>query len=158
MADPLKLVYSLDHLAQQHAVFEPDQVLTHGQLNSVADYFDDQGRLTRVDGLGVGIVNGLRVGRRGPSLRITRGFGLTTDGDLLRLPQDGLYTHWRPYDTSAPVYEPFWRRTSDGTGEATMTTAARWPLPSCCPPPATTRARGRWPICRAGWPARWSCC
>lgn len=120
MADPLKLVYSLDRLAQQHAVFEPDQVLTHGQLNSVTEYFDDQGRLTRVDGLGVGIVNGLRVGRRGEALRITRGFGFTTDGDLLRLPQDGLFTHWRAYDTRAPIYDPFWRRNSDGNGEAVM--------------------------------------
>ena len=120
MADPVKLVYSLEHLSQHYTVFEPDQVLTHGQLNSVADYFDDQGRLTRVDGLGVGIASGLRVGLRGAAVHLARGLGITTDGDWLRLPQDSLYTHGRPYDSSAPVYEPFWRRASDGDGAATM--------------------------------------
>jgi hypothetical protein len=109
MADPLKVLRSLDRLADQYTVFEPDQVLTHSQLNSLSAYLDDQDRLTRVALLGVGLVGGLRVGRQGGAVRVTRGLGVTTDGDLLMLGTDTLYDRWRPYDTTAPVYEPFYR-------------------------------------------------
>lgn len=109
MADPLKVLRSLERLADQYTVFEPDQVLTHSQLNSVSDYLDDQARLTRVDLLGVGIVAGLRVGRVDGGVRVSRGLGLTTDGDLLRLPMDTVYDRFRPYDTTAPQYAPFYR-------------------------------------------------
>ncbi len=109
MADPLKVLRSLDRLADQYTVFEPDQVLTHSQLNSLSAYLDDQDRLTRVALLGVGLVGGLRVGRQGGAVRVTRGLGVTTDGDLLMLGADTLYDRWRPYDTTAPVYEPFYR-------------------------------------------------
>jgi hypothetical protein len=107
MADPVIVKTRLDTLAAHYAVFEPDQVLTHHQLNSVADYLDDQGALTRVDGLGVGIVAGLHVAARGDALALGRGLGLTSDGDLLRVPADRVFDQFRPYDDSAPRYAPF---------------------------------------------------
>lgn len=107
MADPLHVIRSLDTLADHYAVFEPDQVLTHGQLNSVSDYLDDQLRLSRVLLDGVGIVAGLHVSLQGDgSVRISAGFGVSTDGDLMRLGADTVYDRFRPYDATAAVYPP----------------------------------------------------
>ena len=107
MADPLQVIRSLDTLADHYAVFEPDQVLTHGQLNSVSDYLDDQLRLGRVLLDGVGLVAGLHVSLQGDgSVRISAGFGVSTDGDLMRLGTDTVYDRFRPYDTTAAVYPP----------------------------------------------------
>jgi hypothetical protein len=116
MADPLQVVTSLEALADRYAVFEPDQVLTHGQLNSVSDFWGDQVRLSRVTLGAVGIVAGLHVARVGGSVRVTRGAGVSTDGDLMLQRADMLYDRFRPYDTSAPVYRPLYRGTAeDGT-------------------------------------------
>ena len=109
MADPLQVVSSLDILADHYTVFEPDQVLTHGQLNGVTDYLDDQTRLSRVCLDGVGLIGGLHVSASGAGVRISRGLGVTTDGDLLRLAADTTYDRFRPYDSTAPVYAPFYR-------------------------------------------------
>ena len=107
MADPLQVIRSLDRLADHYAVFEPDQVLTHGQLNSLSDYLDDQQRLGRVLLDGVGLVGGLHVSLQGDgSVRISAGFGVSTDGDLMRLGADTLYDRFRPYDATAAVYPP----------------------------------------------------
>lgn len=107
MADPIKVVRTLDTLKAGYAVFEADQVLTHGQLNGVRDWLDEQGRLTRVNLLGVGIVAGLRVVRAEGGVTVTRGLGITTDGDLLVLSADTLYDQFRPYGLEAPEYAPF---------------------------------------------------
>ena len=115
MADPLQVVRSLDTLADHYAVFEPDQVLTHGQLNSVSDYLDDQQRLGRVLLDGVGLIAGLHVSLPADgSVRISAGFGVSTDGDLMRLGADMLYDRFRPYDATAAVYPPL------HTGEAML--------------------------------------
>ena len=107
MADPLQVVRSLDTLADHYAVFEPDQVLTHGQLNSVSDYLDDQLRLGRVLLDGVGLVAGLHVSLQADNtVRISAGFGVSTDGDLMRLGTDTVYDRFRPYDATAAVYPP----------------------------------------------------
>jgi hypothetical protein len=110
MADPLKVVRSLDSLADHYAVFEPDQVLTHGQLNSVSDYLDDQVRLSRVVLDGVGLMAGLHVSASAAGVRISAGFGVSTDGDLMRLGTDTVFDRFRPYDSTAPVYPPLYRR------------------------------------------------
>lgn len=116
MADPLQVHSSLDTLADHYAVFEPDQVLTHGQLNSVADFLGDQMRLSRVALAGVGLIAGLHVSRSGAGVQVTRGLGVSTDGDLLMLPADTTYDRFRPYDSTAPVYRPFYLGTAaDGT-------------------------------------------
>ena len=107
MADPIQVIRSLDTLADHYTVFEPDQVLTHGQLNSVTDYLDDQLRLSRVTLDGVGLIAGLHVALQGDgSVRISAGFGVSTDGDLMRLGADTVYDRFRPYDATAAVYPP----------------------------------------------------
>ncbi len=113
MADPLHVVSSLDSLADHYAVFEPDQVLTHGQLNSVSDYLGDQVRLSRVVLDGVGLMAGLHVSTGPAGVRVSAGFGVSTDGDLMRLAVDTVYDRFRPYDSSAPVYPPLYQRRGD---------------------------------------------
>ena len=108
MAEPLRIIRSLDDITTRYTVFEKDQVLTHDQLNDLAGYLDDQDRLTRVALLGAGIVAGLRVSLSDAGVGVTRGVGVTTDGDLLRLPADARYARFKPYDKSAPAYAPFY--------------------------------------------------
>jgi hypothetical protein len=100
---------SLAELQTSYSRFEKDQVLTHEQLNSVADFADDQVRLTRVRLLGVGIVCGLRVRLTGSTVTISRGVGVTTDGDVLALEGDTAFDRYKPYDASHPVYPPFYK-------------------------------------------------
>jgi hypothetical protein len=108
MADPLKIVRSLETLSTGYTVFESDQVLTEVQLNGLTGYFDDQTRLTRVELLGVGIVGGLRVRiEAGNKVAVSRGVGITTDGDLVALPDDARFDRIKPYDQTAPQYPPF---------------------------------------------------
>jgi hypothetical protein len=98
---------SLAEVQTGYSRFEKDQVLTHDQLNSVADFADDQGRLTRVRLLGVGIVCGLRVALVRGTVTVSRGVGVTTDGDLLALEDDTVFDRYKVYDESHPAYPPF---------------------------------------------------
>lgn len=107
MAEPLKVLRRLDQVTTDYTVFERDQVLTHDQLNGVAEYLDDQARLTRTRLLGVGIVDGLDVGFAQGQVVIGRGAGVTSDGDLLGLAADTAFDRYREYPESAPVYDPF---------------------------------------------------
>lgn len=107
-----QIVRSLDAISTGYTVFEKDQVLTHDQLNSISDYLDDQSRLTRISLLGVGIVCGLRVTLAGSSVTLSGGVGITTDGDLIRIPGDTAYDRFRVYNGSRPAYGPFYK---DGT-------------------------------------------
>lgn len=99
---------SLQQIADGYSVFEQDQVLTAKQLNSLAEYADDQTRLTRVRLLGVGVVCGLRASLAGGQVRVTRGVGVTSDGDILSLDADTTFDRWRPYDDSRPAYPPLY--------------------------------------------------
>src|SRR4051812_29355103 len=101
---------SLSALTSGYTVFERDQVLTHDQLNSLSDYADDNIRLSRVKALGVGVACGLRVfvSAANADVRVTKGAGITTDGDLLYLESLGVYTQFRIYDTTYPAYAPFY--------------------------------------------------
>ncbi len=108
MAEPIKVLHSLGApLASQYTVFERDQVLTHSQLNEVSTWLDQQDRLSRVSLTGVGVIGGWQVSSDGSSVTISPGLGITTDGDLMRLDQSMLFTRIRPYDDTAPRYEPF---------------------------------------------------
>src|SRR5258706_40797 len=104
---------SLDTIETTYTVFETDQVLTADQLNGVADYLDDQQRLTRVALLGVGIACGLWPSLQAGAVRLSCGVGTTTDGDVLYFPGATLYDHYKPYDANTPKYAPF--ATGDGT-------------------------------------------
>ena len=102
-------VISLQDIVDTHTVFEPDQVLTSAQLNGVTDYLDDQQRLTRVDLIGVGIGCGLGLGFvPGKVVTVSRGVGVTTDGDLMRLDENASFTRYRRYDSAAPRYSRFY--------------------------------------------------
>src|ERR1700749_1446617 len=106
MADPIPTLRSLDSLVTDYSVFERDQVLTEAQLNSVAQYFDDQDRLTRVELVGVGIVGGLNAIIAGGKVVVGKGVGISTDGDLMLLQTDTTYDSIKPYDETAPFYAP----------------------------------------------------
>ncbi|MEP7120330.1 MAG: hypothetical protein ABJE95_05450 [Byssovorax sp.] len=97
----------MDQILTTFTVFEPGQVLTEAQLNAAVDYLDDQERLTRVELLGVGIFCGLRASRSGDQITLTRGVGVTTDGDLLSAASDTVYESLKPYGAGAPEYAPF---------------------------------------------------
>lgn len=116
MADPLKIIRRLDAVTTDYAVFERDQVLTEQQLNSVVEYLDDQSRLTRTQLLGIGIVGGLLPVLGKAQITLSKGIGVTSDGDLLGLATDTVFDRFVEYDASAPAYEPFY----DGE--------KRWPL------------------------------
>lgn len=101
---------SLDQITTGYTVFEPDQVLTHDQLNSLADYADDQTRLTRTLAIGVGVICGLHPSLDGAdAVRVTKGSGITTDGDLVYLREDTRYTFFKPYDETYPAYPPLYQ-------------------------------------------------
>jgi len=109
MADVLR---SLDEITTGFNIFEKNQVLTHDQLNRLGSYLDDQERLTRVGGIGAGVGCGLRPSTVDRKVRITKGVGLTTDGDLFRFGADVFYDRFKPYDEAAPVYAPFFAGTT----------------------------------------------
>lgn len=108
MAEPLKIVRRLTDVTTDYAVFERDQVLTETQLNSVTEYLDDQARLTRTQLLGIGIVGGLWPSWRKEVLVVSKGVGVTSDGDLLGYADDTIFDRWIDYDESAPAYDPFY--------------------------------------------------
>lgn len=97
-------------ISKEYTIFEEDQVLTHEQLNGAIEYLNDQQRLTRVDLAGVGIYCGLRVSvpnpmPASPTVRVTAGVGVTTDGDLAHVPSELAFTHYKRYDDTAPHYD-----------------------------------------------------
>jgi hypothetical protein len=98
---------TLEDITTGYTVFEKDQVLTEQQLNGLVTYLDDANRLTRTISIGVGISCGLRVRFERERVLLTRGAGVTTDGDLFHEPADVSFTRFKPWDDSAPEYEPF---------------------------------------------------
>ena len=104
-----QILKSLDEITTEYTVFEKDQVLTASHLNSVANYFEDQTRLTRTQLLGVGIICGLNVTLTGSQITVSKGMGTTTDGDLLFYGSDITFDNFKSYDDKNPRYEPFFR-------------------------------------------------
>jgi hypothetical protein len=86
--------------------FEKNQVLTHEHLNNFIQYFDFQQRLSRTALAGKGIVGGLKVFLRKETITVTRGAGLTSDGDLLWLRDDRVFTTAVPFSDQHAKY-PF---------------------------------------------------
>jgi hypothetical protein len=106
--DMNEVLRSLEEIDTVYTVFEKDQVLTDEQLNGVVRYLDDQRRLASVRLVGVGIGCGLRPSIADGVVKVTRGAGVTTDGDLVSLPADTIYDRFKAYDESAPRYAPFY--------------------------------------------------
>lgn len=72
-------------------VFVANQVLAHQHLNALADYLDEQGRLSRVLSLGIGIVCGLRLNileGEAMQLVISPGYGISSEGHAAVLGPD----------------------------------------------------------------------
>jgi hypothetical protein len=87
----LKLKNRLDHFP----VFEENQVLTEEQLNQVVTYLDQQTRLSRRSLHGYGTVCGLHLSMVNRQVRLSKGCGLTSDGDLLEWPADTTFPNFR---------------------------------------------------------------
>lgn len=108
MADPIKVLQLLGSTpASTYTVFERDQVLTHGQLNELSLYLNQQERLTRTNLVGVGVISGLDLMVEEGAVSVGPGLGITTDGDLVIRPEAVRYTHSKPYDDKQPQYAPF---------------------------------------------------
>jgi hypothetical protein len=102
----------LSEITTQYHTFEDNQVLTKDQLNEFIDYFEDQDRLSRICLSGVGIVCGfeLSLDAGKPSVTISQGAGVTTDGDLIKLRKNKAGTNLKTIDISAieyTHYKPF---------------------------------------------------
>ncbi|GAA5216501.1 hypothetical protein ACFSJ3_12705 [Corallincola platygyrae] len=98
---------SLAEISRQYTVFVKDQVLTAQQLNTLSAYLDDEGRLTRTALTGIGIIEGLVVKEQGKELSLSRGLGITTDGDLMVNHQPQRFDRYKNYPEKAPIYAPF---------------------------------------------------
>jgi len=100
-----------------YPLFEKNQVLTHSQLNKMVSYLEEQERMTRTGLIGIGIVCGLEVtpdSAEKNAIRISEGLGITSEGDLLRLPEC-IVTQYRSYKFGTYLdYAPF---QDDETGE-----------------------------------------
>lgn len=79
--------------------FVPDQLLTSEHLNQLFEYLEEQGRLTRTNLIGIGIVCGLEVktSADGTSIIITKGCGVTSEGYLVTVPET-TYTKYKEFN------------------------------------------------------------
>ncbi|MGK7926394.1 MAG: hypothetical protein AB4290_14345 [Spirulina sp.] len=98
----------LEKITTGYTIFEKDQVLTEKQLNGITNYLNDETRLTRVNVLGVGIISGLRVSVQSDVVTVTKGVGITTDGDLLYYGNDTSFDRFLEYNKSYPKYAPLY--------------------------------------------------
>jgi hypothetical protein len=114
-------------LLQQYPEFVANQVLTQDQLNLLRDYLDQQNRLTRLRLVGLGIVCGLEARLvdtdDGVEIIISEGYGVTSDGYFIHLPETR-YPRLRQYtdpDVETddgdpfPVYPLWWTTETDTT-------------------------------------------
>jgi hypothetical protein len=101
------VMISLEKISNTYTVFEKDQMLTEVQLNSIAQYFEDQTRITRVMLLGVGLCFGLRPSLQENGITISRGFGITTDGDLILIKPDTFFDAYKTYIETNTKYSFF---------------------------------------------------
>ncbi|WP_299551340.1 hypothetical protein [Seonamhaeicola sp.] len=118
----------LHTITTQYRKFNTNQVLTESQLNEFLDYFEDQDHLSRIGLSGVGLVCGFKVTYNAllKTIKITQGYGVTTDGDLLTLLNPSgtdagerssilksidllykTYTHFKVYQSDKVKYKPF---------------------------------------------------
>ena len=85
--------------------FVADQLLTSENLNQLFGYLDEQGRMTRTNLIGIGIVCGLQVqtAADGTTLTITKGTGVTSEGYLISS-NTVKYTDYTSFDAVKNIY------------------------------------------------------
>ena len=103
--DPIAV--KLDQQPLKLNFFEKNQVLTHEHLNNFIQYFDYEQRLTRSALTGSGIAGGLKLLVRKDGIVITRGVGVTSDGDLIWMKEDRVLNSVIPFDDKNAKYKPF---------------------------------------------------
>ncbi len=101
--------------------FVPDQLLTSGNLNSLFNYLDEQGRISNVNLTGIGIICGLDIilSSDRTQLTITGGCGITSEGYLINIAET-VYTDIREYDAVKPVYYDRFINPDDKTPRITV--------------------------------------
>ena len=87
-------------------VFEENQVLTAGQLNTMQDFILQESRLTRTRLVGRGIAYGLEVNINTTVVNITKGVGVTSWGFLISLGECTL-THYKEYKLPEGLIYPY---------------------------------------------------
>lgn len=75
--------------------FNDDQVLTADQLNQLIGHFDQEDRLTRTSGLGIGIICGLEVSENNSTIHLSKGAAITSAGDIIHVSTDRRFTHFQ---------------------------------------------------------------
>lgn len=85
----------------QYPEFGTDQLLTSDHLNKLLGYVDEQGRLTRANLIGIGILCGLEVSVNdaGTELTISKGCGITSLGYIVST-EARTYTEFKTYDVT----------------------------------------------------------
>lgn len=85
--------------------FVADQLLTSDNLNDLFGYLDEQGRITRTNLIGIGIVCGLEVktAADGSSITISKGTGVTSEGYMVTIAET-TYTDYVDYDPLKEEY------------------------------------------------------
>jgi hypothetical protein len=98
--------------------FVADQLLTAHDLNELFGYLDEQGRMTRTNLIGIGIVCGLQVqvNAAQTQITITKGVGVTSQGYLISVPTI-TYSKSLLYDSvvKEKTYDRFVNNTSPKT-------------------------------------------
>ena len=103
--------------------FVPNQILTNTQLNQLREHLEDRELHTRLRLTGTGIVCGFHwtiVTSPKPAIKLSGGYGISSDGELIEQCDPAEYTHRRPYadpdkdETGALRYLP-WRNPADST-------------------------------------------
>ena len=124
----MKDAYSIPtELIDKYPVFEANQVLSSGHLNTMRDYLSQQERLTRSRLIGTGILYGLQIVRSKERIEITPGAGITTEGYLINIEptNNRVFTKFKQYSGYGVAYNPFqdeemelWELlTEDATGD-----------------------------------------
>jgi hypothetical protein len=78
----------LSDYARHYPIFEPNQVLTAEDLNSVVKFLEGEDPTSRRILGGVGLACGLDGWRSGTKITVRKGFGIASSGDLIFLAED----------------------------------------------------------------------
>lgn len=90
----------------KYPVFEADQVLSQKHLNRAISYLEEQDRLTRVGGIGVGIICGLEISHPQPNqITISCGTAITSLGYQINW-EEKTFSYYHPIELSADFLVP----------------------------------------------------